>query len=228
MTLEFVEVKTKNIPHLIVEQIRKKIIVGSLVPGDKLPPETELAEMFGVSRSSIREALKILEGFGVIERRKRGGTFIREVTIDDLANIYTPKPEKDTMLDLLEARELIEMEIIRLIVERASDEELKELEQMNKWMKNDLKKFAENDIVFHIMLGRMSKNNVLSSIVNSIKKATDKIYSTPLDEDQLSTVLSEHTNIINALLERDIEGAQNEMRKHFATIRYHVDKYMTR
>lgn len=212
--LPFQKIKVERIPNLIVEQIRREIITGKLKPGDYLPPELELAEKFKVSRTSVREALQILEGFGVIERRKREGTIIRQVTIEDLAAIYIPKPEDETMLDLFEARIALECAAVKLAVERASNEEIEELEMTVSWMFRDPKSSAENDIVFHIMLARLSHNQVIANLVQSLKKTMDKIQVIIPSPEDIPKVIEEHRGIVDAIKKRDAELAQQRIIDH--------------
>lgn len=163
--------------------------------------------------------MKILEGFGIIERQRRGGTFVRQITIEDLATIYTPKPEKDNLLDLLETRESLELKAIELAIERADDEGIQELQQTVDWMNEDVQKVRENDIVFHLTLARITQNQVLSSIIHSIKTQMDKINSFSIEPDDIESIYFDHQNIIKALQERNVNDAQKLMKDHFNRIR---------
>jgi len=84
--VKFEGVAVEKISRNIVEQIKKRLINGSLQPGEVLPSEENLSKIFGVSRSSIREALQILEIQGVVDRKKRSGTVIRKLSILDIHN----------------------------------------------------------------------------------------------------------------------------------------------
>lgn len=213
----FSKIKKERVPHLIVEQIRRKIITGKLKAGEYLPTELELAQEFEVGRSSVREALQLLEGFGVIERRRRKGTIIRNVTIEDLAEVYVPKPEQETLMEVLEAREALENIIIKLAVERASNEEIIELEKTLDWMFENPESSAENDVVFHIMLAKLSQNEVMVNIVKSLKKTMEKNMNTNYDRDQAMKIINEHREIVKAIKERNVELALECMKKHWET-----------
>ena len=168
--MNFEEITVEKIPQTIVAKIRKSLIEGELQPGQLLPSEVKLAKIFGVSRSSIRDALQILESTGFVNRRKRGGTTIRQITIEDVANIYSPKSEYETFFDLLETREILEIAVIGLVVQRADEEDLKELENLVLWMEEKPEEAAQADIAFHLTLARISKNQVIINIIKSLKE----------------------------------------------------------
>ena len=113
----------------IVEQIKDMIIDGKLKVGERLPTEKELSENFGVSRTSVREALKALEVIGICESRQGGGNFIvnkvQERTTNNLSLLYTLNNGK--IDDLIQLRRCIESESIRNIIEEGNEEVIREL-----------------------------------------------------------------------------------------------------
>ena len=116
-------IRTRKIYEQIVDQIGQLVAQGQLQPGDRLPSERELVERFQVSRASIREALSALEMMGLIEVRSGEGTFIRQVNIE---SVVTPLAwmlfiEKDTDLELYEARKILEVQAAGLAAERAEE-----------------------------------------------------------------------------------------------------------
>jgi GntR family transcriptional repressor for pyruvate dehydrogenase complex len=223
--LSFVEVKKEKIPQSIVVQFRQNLMEGRLIPGQRLPSEIKLAEMFGVSRSSLREAMQTLEGMGMIERRKRGGTTIRQITLEDLVGIYTPKSEDETLFDLLETREVLEVSVVQLAVRRASTEELEELEKLIVWMEEEPEQAARADILFHIALARISQNQVMTNIIKSLKeimfKLQDKTFFYP---GRLQEIITEHRLILNAIKAKDEQLAQECMRQHLNKANHILEK----
>lgn len=213
----------EKIPQFIVTQIKKNLIEGTLKPGQCLPSELKMAEMFGVSRSSIRDALQTLEVMGVVSRKKRGGTIIRHVTVEDLAGIYSPKPEQETLFDLIETREALEIAVVKLVAQRAESSDIAELEQLIKWMEEKPEQAASADIAFHLALARISKNQVMITIIKSLKETMQKLQDkTIYYPGRLEDILSEHKQILEAIKQRDEERAQEKMAVHLA----HVHKLL--
>lgn len=217
--MNFEEITVEKIPQTIVTKIRKSLIEGDLKPGQLLPSEVKLAKMFGVSRSSIRDALQILESTGFVNRRKRGGTTIRQITIEDVANIYSPKSEYETFFDLLETREILEIAVIGLVVQRADEEDLKELENLVLWMEEKPEEAAQADIAFHLTLARISKNQVIINIIKSLKEIMNRLQEkTIYYPGRLPDIIAEHKQILFAIRERDESLAQQYMKNHITQI----------
>jgi len=215
----FEEVTTEKIPQTIVSKIRKSLLDGDLKPGQLLPSEIKLAQMFGVSRSSVRDAMQILESTGVVSRRKRGGTTIRQITIEDMANIYLPKSEKETLLDLLETREVLEIAVVSLAVKRATADDLEELEKLIVWMEEKPEQAAQADIAFHLTLARSSQNQVMINIIKSLKEIMNRLQEkTIYYPGRLQNIILEHRQILNAIRAKDEELAKDSMKNHLTHI----------
>jgi len=229
--LNFEEIKTERIPYKIVNQIKRQILEGKINPGEHLPTELELAEKLNVSRNSVREAFQILESLGIIERRKREGTIIRLITKEELESIYIPKPEEETLLDLLETREILEVNVVKLVVERASKEEINELEKILEWMKKDsedLTKFSNTDIIFHITLARISQNQVIANIIHSLRKRMQNLQSRTLETLRIFEIIDEHQKIVDAIKSRNSEEAQKFMKYHLEKVKFALQKLKVR
>ncbi|WP_273128679.1 FadR/GntR family transcriptional regulator [Bacillus weihaiensis] len=215
----FEEVTTEKIPQTIVSKIRKSLLEGSLKPGELLPSEIKLAEMFGVSRSSVRDALQILESTGVVSRRKRGGTTIRHITIEDMANIYLPKSETETLMDLLETREVLEIAVVNLAAKRATEDDLEELEKLIAWMEEKPNQAAQADIAFHLTLARISQNQVMINIIKSLEEIMNRLQEkTIYYPGRLQNIILEHRQIVKAIREKDSELAKDSMKSHLTHI----------
>jgi len=122
------------IPVRLYENVMKQIVDliknNELKPGDKLPPERELAEKFSISRGSLREAFRVLESRGLIKSKPGGGRFIREVGKDVLIgseNIIL-RLEKSSMLELWEARKVFEFKVAELAAQRVTAEDIRIIE----------------------------------------------------------------------------------------------------
>ena len=124
--MEFDTIQKSSTPQMIVEQILKRLNTGELKPGDKLPPERELTKMFGVGRSSIREAIRALVVMGYLEVLQGKGTFIKAnlpavgLAALDMGHVL----EAATLFDLMEAREILESKVVELASERADKKDI--------------------------------------------------------------------------------------------------------
>jgi len=135
----FKKVKTKRVYMKIVEQVQDLIKEGKLKLGDKLPPEHILAEKFGTSRPSVREALSALEILGVIESRGGKGNFIKGNLNSPLyEQRFRELQEEESPFELLEARKAVETEIAGLAAEKATPEDIREIEEALDRMENAL------------------------------------------------------------------------------------------
>lgn len=223
--LKFEGVAVEKISQNIVEQIRKKLINGSLQPGEVLPSEENLSKIFGVSRSSLREALQILEIQGIVDRKKRSGTVIRKLSILEMANIYLPRSDEESLLDLMETREILEVAIVELVSERASPKDIQELESLLGWMENNPEEAAEADVAFHLALARMSRNEVMFNIVKSLKGTMDRLQERTIYlPGRLEQVLVEHRKIIESINSKDPELAKIYMKRHLRKVKGLLEK----
>jgi GntR family transcriptional regulator, transcriptional repressor for pyruvate dehydrogenase complex len=121
-------IKHHTVTDQVISQLKELILHGSLLPGDKMPSELEMCTAFSVGRTTVREALKVLEAMGFVERSRRG-TFVA-----DNGNGVTPLSSYDEIIkkarisDLFEARRALEVEIVALAAQKASEEDLETLE----------------------------------------------------------------------------------------------------
>jgi GntR family transcriptional regulator, transcriptional repressor for pyruvate dehydrogenase complex len=162
-------INKNNISNQIFEQIKSNIISGEWKPGDKIPSENELKEMLGVSRNSVRAALQQLTALGLITAKHGEGTFVNDLTPGIYMNSLIPMVMlgHDGLLEILEFRKIIEVESVKLAAQRATREEIEELEEVTSKMlldKYNPKKFAEMDAHFHELLIGCSKNSILVKV----------------------------------------------------------------
>ena len=220
----FKPVKKTRVYEEIVVKVKNMIEKGRLHSGDQLPSERELAEVFNVSRSSVREALRSLETQGYLESRQGDGTYIARQPVESLINplatvIFT---EKDGQIELFEMRKLIEPQLAYLAAERATPEEIvmlgKALElQEDAYAKGE--SGTEVDKTFHYILAKAARNKVLLRIIDNIMdllaESRDKYLQV---EGRPAMSLARHREVLNAIRSGDRELAAKIMHEHLEDI----------
>lgn len=224
----FNKVQTKKVYMKIVEQVRDLIKEGRLKPGDKLPPEQILAEEFGTSRPSVREALSALEILGITESRGGKGNFIKDnFNFPLYEQKFRELEEEESPFELLEARKVLETEIAGLAAKKATEEEIAVIQGSLNKMKDamtNIPEIMEFDREFHINIAKAAHNNLLFSMM---------IYLTDLSKEKLwinlkekswsipghtQKYFEEHNEILKAIKNKDSKGARNRMYDHLAGV----------
>lgn len=212
----------------IVEQIRDLIKEGRLKSGDKLPPEQVLAEKFGTSRPSVREALSALEILGITESRGGKGNFIKgDLDTPLYEQKFKELEEEESPFELLEARKVLETEIVGLAAKKATKEDIdaiyESLHKMEGAMSN-IPEMMEFDREFHMNIARAAHNNLLFSMMVylnnllkeklwvNMKKKTWNLPGYP------QKYLKEHTEIFNAIKNKDGKDARKQAHHHLAGV----------
>ncbi len=224
--MEFREITPVRLYESVIEQIMDLIRNRELKPGDKLPPERELAEKFSIGRGSLREAFRVLESRGLIKSKPGGGRFIREI----IENGFTTTEniimslKKSSILELLEAREIFEIKIAEIAAQRATFEDIELIEEaLNKMneeeeLKGDKK--TESDTEFHLAIARVSHNFVFTNIIrlhlDLLKETREKTQQIPGRREKR---WYEHQAIFQAIKEHDSKKAGEVMLKHLRNIR---------
>jgi GntR family transcriptional repressor for pyruvate dehydrogenase complex len=210
--------------NILSEQIADRILQmikdKQLHPGDMLPPERELAVMMGVSRPSLREALRALSIMNIIDNRQGSGTYIAsllpERLVENLEIVFAL--DDSTYMDLFEARRIVEVGVAELAAKVITDEEIEELKicLMHSYETvDDEEKFLETDLELHYRILSASKNSILMLFMRSINKLS--LYSrrrTGEFEDVRKQTLVDHQKIVDALSRRDPLGAHQAMLDH--------------
>jgi len=225
----FNKVKTKKVYIKIVEQIRDLIKEGKLKPGDKLPPEQVLAEEFGTSRPSVREALSALEILGITESRGGKGNFIKDTIRSPLYEQEVMElEEEESPFELLEARKAVETEIADLAAKKATLEDIDAIDDsLNKMEKamNNIPQLMELDREFHMNIARAAHNNLLFSMMaylsNLLKEKLwvnmkEKTWNLP---GYPQKYLKDHTEIFNAIKNKDSKNARRKVNHHLAGVK---------
>lgn len=218
-----------NVCDQIVGEIIASIVDGRLKAGDQLPNEREMAQIYGVSRVPLREALRSLRQMGIIVTKHGIGTFINEVNATFLTNelnSYLYLQEKP-VIEVLQLRRIIEVESARLAAQNATGEDLEKLKMVEILAREELFKLREGmessfyiaDLKFHLAIAQASHNSLFVQFIESIH-GTLHIHQTlsqkepqPIDE-----VAVYHREICKAIEERNPDKAAQMMLNHINRI----------
>ncbi|MEW6661911.1 MAG: FadR/GntR family transcriptional regulator [Bacillota bacterium] len=216
--------KKTRLYKTIVKQIQQSIKDGVLAPGDQLLPERQLAEMLGVSRSAVREALTALESMGLLEITPGGGAYVKEANIehvlDPIATIVMK--EKEYVYHLLEARKILEIESIKLATERATKTDLYKIKDAAEEMQAAVlqgNSADEGDINFHLNIVEATHNPVLISFMTMLSGLMKEAYGPSRkkllrDTEKAKVFCQQNFNIYQAIANRDALTAQRLMDEH--------------
>lgn len=209
----------------VQDEVKSYIIEHALVPGDALPPETELAEQLGVSRNSVREAVKSLETLGIVEARTGAGLFVRNFSFDPLLEnlAYGLMFDLKDLADILEIRFHIEHSMIDQAVATVTAEQVQQLYAILEHMRTPMTRgedYTEEDRLFHRTLWANVKNRSVGKIVDvfwMIFSQARRHASVPSNPDQLE-IYQWHVDIVKAMEERNVEAARVAMVRHYGNI----------
>lgn len=218
----FVALEPRRLYRQVAEQIRMLIEAGELSPGDKLPAERELAERFGVSRPTVREALIVLEVEGHIQIRMGAGVYISRKP--ETGAIPLADDDNDSPFEILEARRLIESSIAEEAARRVTPQALARLDETIAGMEASLEDAAAAlvfDRAFHTAIANMIGNGALNRFTGLIydKRMTpyfEKLASYFEGPHTWKLALEEHRTIRDAIAAGDPSAAREAMRRHLA------------
>lgn len=213
----------------VAQQLLGMIRRGVLKPGDQLPTERELIERLGVGRSTIREGLQILSTLNIVQASPGHGTFIKEPRTEDVLRVEQIGflINNVVALDLLEAREMIEPQSVRLACLRATDRELDPIETLlddHRAALDHKLPTDEHAAKFHVLLAEASRNQVFVTFMGSILdllRARGR--RSPLTDELRETELSEHREILRLVRARDQQAAADYVTGHVVRWAVHYD-----
>lgn len=223
--------KHASIYEQIVEQIRELIQQGKLLPGERIPSERDLAATLGCSRTSLREALRVLESEGIIIAKPGGGRYVQHVD-QRLVLEYTFDPvdlmKTTSIIYFLEVREIIEPQIAALAAERANEENILKMEQALLRMEtaqSDIEEKSLRDNMFHIALAEATQNFVLVTTLETQLNMLHQIRSrTLMSPKRLEQSVAEHRAIFEAVKNRKPDEASKAMAAHLQQLRERIIK----
>lgn len=210
----------ESLQKQVFNKLKQLIIKGQLKAGGYLPSERELCEKFQISRVPVREALKKLEGLGVISINHGGKTLIKGLGVLPLIEIFDHAQELDSssLEDLTEARLFFEVGAARLAALRATPEDIQHMKDICKKMTHDIgnqNQAIDDSLAFHLALSKSSKNKTISNfmiMVVDLQRESREISMCHFEGQDLS--VKDHIKILECIERGDSEGAAIEMNRH--------------
>src|SRR5438445_1364913 len=220
---DFEAIRRNKVYEEVARQI-ERLILKKLRPGDKLPSERELAELLGVSRSSIRDAIRSLELVGLVEPRQGAGTVVRDVSaasfINPLSNALVHK--RQLVNELLDFRKMLEPPLAARAATHASAEEITEMEEILRRQDDKLRRgelAIEEDSEFHYNVAMASDNSVVLKVLDVLMDLLRETRERALQvEGRPQKSLAGHRRILMAIKRRDPAAAEDAMRRHIQDV----------
>jgi GntR family transcriptional repressor for pyruvate dehydrogenase complex len=219
-------IQSERLYQQVVQQIEQSIVQGGLKVGERLPPERELGERFGVSRTAVREAVKALREKGLVQSDPGRGTFITNGTSRAMRNslhLMVRMGRANASDDLVQVREILEPEIAALAAEHVTPAQLTSMQQAVDEMQtalNDADSFVEADLDFHLTLAKATKNEIIPALIDSIidllREQRKGIFFTKGGPQRGQF---HHRRILKAVKHHNPTAARNAMRAHLAQVR---------
>ena len=203
----------------IITVLQNYIIDGNLKPGDPIPPERQLASQLGVSRFSLREALRVAQTQGLIEISRGRRPRVAKLSAAAAANVIalTLRRSGKVLLDLIEARQALECQIARLAAARAQQSHVDAIRQSIEAMeqnKNNLSLCVEKDVEFHDILVEASGNKVFEIMLAPLSELLRKSRKETMRANGVERAIIGHKLLLSAIIEKDSDKAAEAMYRH--------------
>ncbi len=205
-----------------VQALHDYIITGNLKPGTELPPESEMAKQLGVSKFSMREALRVAQAQGLVEIMQGRRTTVAEVSTKPAAGMMNLifRRSDNALLELTEARQCLECTIVRFATLRFLPEHIEAMRatiQALQGHQDDMEFCIDQDIEFHNILLKASRNKVFEIMLAPLTEMLRRSRLETLTVSGIQKAIDEHTAILEALLKKHPDMAVEAMRKHLHT-----------
>lgn len=205
--------------------IKQMIIDGELRPGDRLPPEKQLSEHLGLSRNSLREAVKALEVIRVLDVRQGDGTYVTSLNpglLLEVLGFVLDLGQDHSVLETLEVRRMLEPSATALASQHVSEADLDALDTLMATLtpNSEVADLVEADLEFHRTINRASGNQYLSSLLESLANTTvrARVWRGHTQQGSVGRTIEEHREILRALRDRDAERARSWATIHIAGV----------
>ncbi len=221
-------IERRNTYELVADSLLALISERHLKPGDALPTERELMQHYGVGRSSVREALRMLESKGLISAGGSGAFVVadfRNPLNDSLSLLLAV--EEGSLRELFEVRRILEGEAVALATERGNESYLERMRAATELMREglvDREEYIEADVAFHLTIAEATQNRLILHLMHAIRdqleRALGSIYKIPGSPEQS---IEDHGLIIAAMSEGRPDEARERMREHLGRVEEAVD-----
>jgi GntR family transcriptional repressor for pyruvate dehydrogenase complex len=208
-----------------IEKIKEMIVSGELTPGARLPPEKELAERLGLSRSSMREAVKALEVIRVLDVRRGDGTYVTSLEpklLLEAISFVVDLHGDDSLLEIFAVRRILESHATGLAAQRATTDDVTGLaaELESARGETDVESLVRHDVRFHHHVARLSGNSYLTSLLESLTSQTvrARVWRGLTEADAVERTLIEHRAIVDAIAAHDVQLATALAAAHIAGV----------
>jgi GntR family transcriptional repressor for pyruvate dehydrogenase complex len=223
--MQFKTIQKSSTPEIIINEIIQHIKSGELKPGSKLPTERDMSQMFGVGRSSIREAIKAMVLSGYLESSQGKGTFIRkhlpvgDMTLSNLQHALAA----EQIMELMELREILECNAVKLAVERARPEDIRRINEALERMQAcqaDIKKFYDPDFDFHVAIAEATHNEMIcetmKQIIEKSHESFEKFMPDRLCPPEQAILTARQ--IVSCIKDGNAEEASRCMKEHLVLV----------
>lgn len=220
----------------VEETIRAAILSGELKSGEMLPPEAELARQFNVSRTTLREALRVLSSQRLINKvpGARGGNFVQSVDYRSLGAVMSESVENLLALgtihfdEVANVRQLLEVPSVQLAAANRGEDELtrlKDIVQQQKMASVDDPRIPDLDREFHTLIARASGNRVLASFVAALHHATEPVHYLDLSPEVGRETVKQHQRILRAIERQEPQAGEKAIVEHLTYLRKHISAH---
>ena len=227
---EFSHLKNKLLAEQVEDQIYHYILDTPLEPGAKLPNEFELGEKFGVGRSTVREAVKLLSSKGIVEVRRGSGTYVVTTAkgLSDPLGLRSVQDKNALALDLVNVRLLLEPGIAEMAALNATEEDVERIRRLCDRVETKIhtgEMYIEDDIAFHTCIAESSKNMVVEQLIPIIDTAVLMFVNVTHKKLTDETIMT-HRAVTEAIAEHDPIGAKTAMMMHMTFNRNMIRQLM--
>lgn len=206
-------------------KIKEMIVTGELQPGSRLPPENELSERLGLSRNSLREAVKALEVIRVLDVRRGDGTYVTSLKPDlllEAMSFVVDLHRDDSILEILEVRRILESRAAGLAARLITAEQVKEIMALLDKVSDDddVEELVAHDVAFHQAIAEAAGNTYLANLLSSLSGHTvrARTWRGITQRGAKDRTLAEHRRILEAIESGDVDLAQALMTTHVAGV----------
>lgn len=227
--LSSTDIRKKSVPLQVADRIKAALRDGELHIGDKLPSESELADMMGVGHSSIREGIKILVAYGLLEVRQGEGTFVVDQFVENMFDFLGLDPKRDHFQGILEIRQVFERGAVNLICGRLTKEQCEHLTELAKAIRpeNSLEENVFYDRAFHEQIIDYTNNTYFIEFYKMIRKMSVSLMELLMcHDDVVNDAIISHNAIAEALSNSNRVEADKQANKHLENVIKYSEMYV--